>query len=520
MSLLLRRGRPGLWLCLLLGCAYMATFGGRLCSGDGIEMWRTTRSLLERGTLALEQDTPGRTWGYPGADGRRYSPYALGLSVVQAPFVATGNLAASLLHEGSSARDQVLWAAAVIVNVPVTILCALLVHLVGRSAGYSPRASATAALVYGLGTMAWVYSKHDFAEPLCALSLLGAAWMLMRFREKGREWDLAGAGALNGFGFFTKYQMVLYTPFLLAWLFLATDAGRRRGGALVRALGAFLLPGLAFGLLNLWVNHARFGEWLSTGYGNQGEVFAGWSYALTGLYGLLLSPGKGVFWYNPILLASLLAWCEFHRRSAALSSLTGGLAATTLLTFAPLWWWHGDWAWGPRYLLIPLPFLILPLLAWLDPARGGRPAHILRAGRRAFVAALLIAAAAVNLLGLSVNFFYSLQALSDSGRVHDDWNFLPGLSPLRYHAHVVRAWGIMALGGEEPSFVYTRWKDGELTRISIDMDADVRGPDYFFFRRLDSDLQQAVLFVAGLLFAGGAILCARRLRASLREASP
>ncbi len=515
-----RRAAPGFWLFLLLICACMASFGGRLYSGDGIERWRTARSLVERGELALEQDTPGRTWGYPGADGRRYSPYALGLSVAQAPFVFLGNMAASFLPEGSSWREQTLWAAAVLVNVPITALCGLLVYLVGVAGGYSPRASATVGLLYGLGTMAWVYSKHDFAEPLCALCLLGSGWLLMRFRETGREASIVASGALNGFGFFTKYQMVLYTPVLLAWLLLATDAGRRRRGPLVRLLAAFLLPGLAFGLLNLWVNHARFGAWLSTGYGNQGAIFAGWPYALTGLFGLLLSTGKGLFWYNPLLVAAVLAWREFHRRSPALSWLAFGSAAVTLITFAPLWWWHGDWAWGPRYLLIPLPFLALPLLAWMDPGRGGRAAPIQAPGRRVFVAALLVLAVGVNLLGLSVNFFYSIQALSDSGRAHDDWNFIPGLSPLRYHAHVAASWIVTAFGGEAIDFGYQRWKDGELTTISIEASGGIREPDFFFFRGRSGLAGQALLGGAGLFFIAGAILCARRLQAALREVSP
>ncbi|HXI02611.1 MAG TPA: glycosyltransferase family 39 protein, partial [Candidatus Saccharimonadales bacterium] len=504
-------GRPGLWLFATLACAYMVTFGGHLYSGDGIEMWRTAASLVRHGDLALEQDTPGRTWGYAGADGRRYAPYALGLSVVEAPFYAAGRAAGAALGLEGTSREKIDWAAGVLANVPVTALTGLLVFLVGLAAGYSRRASASAGLLYGLGTMAWVYSKHDFAEPLCALALLGCVWFLLRFRERGALADLVAAGALNGFSFFTKYQMVIYTPILLAFILLATPAKGRRGAPLVRILGAFLLPGLLFGLANLYVNHLRFGTWLHTGYGNQGEIFAGWTHVPIGLFGLLLSPGKGLFWYSPLLLAAPFAWRAFHRRSPALSLLGGAIAAATVLMFAPLWWWHGDWSWGPRYLVIPLPFLVLPFLAWLDPSPGGRPARIRSPKVRAVIAGLLVAAVFVNFLGAGVSFFFPLQALTDAGNVHDDWNFLPGLSPLRFHAHVVMGWIRRAAGHPAHDFVYRKWRDGALTDERIPVDAFDKGSDFFFFRSRGSGAESAALVLAGLLFGAGALLSAARL---------
>lgn len=511
--------RPGLWLFLLLACAYMVTFGGRLYSGDGIEMWRTARSMVRHGSLALEQDTPGRTWGYRGTDGRRYSPYALGLSVAQTPFVAAGGLAGRLLPP-EAGREQVEWASAVIVNVLITAAAGLALYALAGAAGFSPRASAWTALLYGLGTMAWVYSKHDFAEPLCALCLTACAWMLVRFRNEPRIVFLLAAGALNGYSFFTKYQMVIYSPILVLWLILATDLRTRPVRGMVRPLAAFLLPGLGFGLINLWVNHARFGSWLSTGYAHQGEIFAGWTHGLTGLFGLILSPGKGILWYSPLLIAVPFAWRAFHRRAPAVSWLAGSLTAATILMFAPLWWWHGDWAWGPRYLVIPLAFMVLPLLGWLEGMPGGGAARGLRLRRRALLAGLVAAALAVNFLGIAVNFFFPLRAYSDAGMVHDQWNFLPGLSPLRYHAHVVRSWIRQAAGGEIPDFVYRQWKDGEFAETRIDTEAYLQAPDFFFFTPRESGAYQALLGAAGLLFAAGAALSWRRLVLCLEALSP
>src|SRR5262249_16855297 len=144
---------------------------------------------------------------------------------------------------------------------------------------------------------------------------------------------------------------------------------RARGAsapALVRRSLAFLLPGLPLGLLNLAVNHARFGAWLETGYANQGAIVAGVGHLPDGLFGLLLRPGQGPPWYSPTLAAGPFAWRAFHRRDPEVARLAAGAVALTLGLFAPLWWWHGDWAWGPRYLVLVLPVLVLPLAEWLD----------------------------------------------------------------------------------------------------------------------------------------------------------
>ncbi len=508
----------GTWIFLFLSCVYLVTSGGHMYTGDGIEMYRTAESLVLRGDLAVTPGVDGRIWGYPGRGGRRYSPYALGLSLVEAPFVAAGHAVASALPLSDRARMGLVQAAVVSANAFVTAVTGALLFSVATALGYRRRAAAATALLYGLGTMAWVYSKHDFAEPLAALCLLGAVHFLVRAGEEGRPGALALAGAFNGYGFFTKYPMVIYTPILLIWLYTSARRPRRRLPWLFSRFAWFLAPGLLFGLANLYVNHSRFGAWLQTGYANQGEIFAGWSSLPAGLFGLLLSPGKGLLWFSPLLLAVPFAWREFHFRHPRMSLLSAALAGATILMFAPLWWWHGDWAWGPRYVVVVLPYLILPLAEWFeDPLRlSARVAGRLRL--RHALAALLLAALAVNALGLSVNFVYYLQALRGLERVHDDWNFIPGLSPIRFHAHIVRANLLRSLGREAPDFLYRAWCDGVFQEKTISLASYAEAgqePDYFFFRPRATRNEQAALFGAGGILLAAAAVCARRVRDAL-----
>src|SRR5882724_1002322 len=497
---------------------YLVTFGGHPYTGDGLEMLKTAESLALRGDLAVTSDSDGRPWGYAGADGRRYSPYAIGLSLVEAPALALGHAAARAAGLTPIGTDSASFGAAVAVNVAVTAATAALLCGLVLALGLGRRAAVGTSLVYGLATMAWVYSKHDFAEPLAALALLATAHFLLRAGRDGRGRSFAAAGAWNGVGFLTKYQMVLYTPVLLGALILA----ERRKGSPLRAIASravwFLLPGLPFGLLNLWVNHARFGTWLETGYGNQGPIVAGAGFIPVGLFGLLLSAGKGLVWYSPIVVLAPFAWRAFHRARPAASGLALALIGTTFAIFAPLWWWHGDWSWGPRYLVVVLPEMVLPLSVWL----GDRGALARRLAPRVtlggVVAALVIVAIAVNLLGISFNFVYYLLELRHMQKVHDDWNFIPNLSPIRFHAHLARATILGAIGEARPDFTYATWCDGVLAEKRISMASYPPSgiePDYFFFRRRASSAARAGLSVAGGIFAAAALLLGARLRRTI-----
>ena len=75
-----------------------------------------------------------------------------------------------------------------------------------------------------------------------------------------------------------------------------------------------IVPVLAALAVAAWYNWLRFGSPLTTGYLPE-ERFA--TPFFEGFYGLLLSPGKGLFWYNPLLFAAVAAWPAFYRRFRA-----------------------------------------------------------------------------------------------------------------------------------------------------------------------------------------------------------
>jgi hypothetical protein len=170
-----------------------------------------------------------------------------------------------------------------------------------------------------------------------------------------------------------------------------------------------------------WYNWLRFGNPLTTGYLPE-ERFA--TPFFEGLYGLTLSPGKGLFWYNPLLLAALAAWPAFYRRHRPEGLLVAAVVLSNL-TFYASWflWWAGH-AWGPRFLVTILPFAVLPLAPVLEAATRRRVLAIA-------LGALAAASVAVQLVGVAVDFnLYLEEVFAELGLYHPATLFDPAYSPL------------------------------------------------------------------------------------------
>ncbi len=509
----MHRDRAGILLFLVLLGAYLVTLGGHFYSGDGIEMARTGESIVFRGSLALQRGEGERDWGYPGRNGAFYGPYPLGQSLVEAPFIAAGSALTSPLPLDDEVKAKLGRAVTVSTNAFVTAGIGWVLYLLVLRLGYSRGVAASLGLMFGLSTMALVYARQDFADPLTALALLASVLFLRRYGDDGRRGWLLLAGLVLGFSLFTKYQMVIYCPVIWAYMiFLRRDRGERGLAGLARDTLLLASPVIVFGLADLGVNYAKFESFTSTGYEQEASPWAGVAHLPAGLYGFLLSPGKSLFLYNPLLLLWPFAIRPFHRAHRSESLLVVLATGATLLFFSPLYWWHGDWAWGPRYLFPLIPLMVLSLAPLARAAVRGSNL------RRAF-AVLLALALVVNALGMTVNFFFYLRALSDAGRVHDDWNYIPGLSPIVFHGHVIISDVSEALTGKPIDFVYRAWSDGKFHDTRIEMghySREGKVPDYFFFKPYDTHLEQLSLGALGLMLIALTMLAALRLRRELR----
>jgi hypothetical protein len=171
-----------------------------------------------------------------------------------------------------------------------------------------------------------------------------------------------------GYAFITRPTAILVLPALFVLLFFdrpAPSSFKEKAGSATRNIALFMIAFLPFILLTLWYNNYRFGSFFESGYGliaaRTGIDFFSGTPLLVGLKGFLVSPGKGFFYYSPIAVLSFFVAKSFYRRHPGPAVCFVCIMASYLLFLSKNIYWHGDIAWGPRYILAITPFFIIPL---------------------------------------------------------------------------------------------------------------------------------------------------------------
>tara|TARA_Y100001949_G_scaffold48613_1_gene40380 strand:- start:143 stop:673 length:531 start_codon:yes stop_codon:yes gene_type:complete len=90
------------------------------------------------------------------------------------------------------------------------------------------------------------------------------------------------------------------------------------------------------------------------------------SYILTSSFGMLFAPGVGLFIFAPILLTVFFSFPDFFRKNKSECILLLSFFVLSVVYHTNTHAWHGLVAWGSRYLVILIPFLLIPLGASLE----------------------------------------------------------------------------------------------------------------------------------------------------------
>jgi len=146
-------------------------------------------------------------------------------------------------------------------------------------------------------------------------------------------------------------------PFLIYAVVLSL---RTRPDWLARARDAlaYLAPIAAAGLIALAYHLVRFG-WGSGPYASDGIGFS--QPLLSGLYGLLLSPGAGLLIFCPVLVMAFIGFVPLAQRWRAVALVIAALILLRVLFFARWWDWSGGATWGPRYIVPLIPVMMVPV---------------------------------------------------------------------------------------------------------------------------------------------------------------
>jgi hypothetical protein len=331
-------------LFVLFAALYSSTAFGGIDSFDGEMMFRVTESLVERQSLAIHDEI--------FHSNEPYAVYGLGTSVFAIPLYVVSRLV------GTDSR----WTMSLF-NPIVTALTTAFVYLLARRLTFTPRVSLFLAMAFGVGSLAWPYTKTFFSEPLTTLLLVLAVFAGLEFRRRRRAGWLVLLGFSLGAGILTREDTLLVAPLVIAF-----SLWPRPSAADARSILFFLVPFALLGWVTWWYHDLRFQSLLSGYVAKTGNAFD-WTPGtfITGLYGLVISSGKGLAFYTPLVVAAPLAWRRFWQVNPTVCALFSLLIGERFVVFSFLLRWWGGVCWGPRYVVPAIPFILLPIGFLLSP---------------------------------------------------------------------------------------------------------------------------------------------------------
>jgi len=334
-------------LFLFFFSVYVLTGQGSIQSADGKIMFLLTQAMVENHSVSFSEivslsDTPGP----------QYSKYGLGISVLAIPFYLFGKLLSFLLGIEASLATQFTVS---MINAMLTALSCLMVFRIATERfEFTLRIGLFLALGFGLSTIAWYYSEDFMSEPATTFFLLSAVYWVTGKDRATR--DLLWAGTFLALAVSCRLAALVVIPGFIFYQWMVwAESAEKDIKQLVMDLLRPAIPVVAVLMLIMIYNYLRFGGPLETGYEKISGRF------LLGFFGILFSPGKSLFLFNPLTLFGCLASMFFLREQRKTALLFGWLIVSHLVLFSFWHSWQGGMSWGPRLMLVVLPYLILPI---------------------------------------------------------------------------------------------------------------------------------------------------------------
>jgi hypothetical protein len=439
-------------LFFMFQCLYaLTTSGNAFRIPDEFEVYFQVEHLVDSGdlsvpqTLAIRQPVvvDGRVvgaqsifFGKVGIDGKPYAPYGPLVAILALPHHLAGRALAWFVDVPRLPQGQGgAWTTLVggVTTLSSATGAALAVAGFYRAA-VALATPASVALVFSLllggATVLWPYGTTLYSEAWQAAAFVWCAAFLLEARSGKapvRSRVVAAAVCLTMAGLVKVTALVFAPAFIVAVLCeRSVPARARREVAMALALGIMSAAAVHI----LW-NQYRFAQPFDFGYD--------WSETIPllpprafviddiprGLVVLLLSPGKSVFLWAPVLVLAAARMPRFWLRERSVAIGVAAAFVTGLLFFSSYLFPEGGYGHGPRNLVPLVPLLLLPALGVNARARSYA------------LAACGIAGLAVAIPAISVSFLQdqAMAAPSASSRpgYYEQIEPAPGRAANRYH---------------------------------------------------------------------------------------
>jgi hypothetical protein len=406
---------------------YAATLNGRVATdytssilGTQFALWRDhSFSLGPPGDLITETIDKGLY------EGEYYSAISPGLAVLTYPFGALG-------FSLDGGEFNPFGNALLLDEAAIALAGALGILFTYRICRFyaPPRPSFLASLCLAFGTTVWPFATVMFPHVVAMSLSIVAVYLVLRYCRDQSGWtSLVLAGWCLGLATFTEYVALLLIIPLTAYLILSlTD---RRWRVWLFAAGVVIGP-----LLHLFFNFVAFRNPLVFPEGLKAHETVG-RFDIAAMPGHILayviSPYRGVLLLSPVLAFGVVGLVRMLRDDTTRLDATLFIALFLMVVIPYSAWfdWAGGVGYGPRFLILGLPYVAVPISVALTRLRS-RLVMLLFV--MAFLASSLIQAAG---------------ALAGPFSAGDIWTYEPARRITAAFGETTTAWWILRAPGPD-----------------------------------------------------------------------
>lgn len=337
---------------------FIFTTQGSIQTSDGTSMYLVTKNIVENHSLSI--DPEGRPGLFKkGKDGKYYSKYGLGTSVLAIPFYYFGRTIGKLLNIPSEFSTK--FSVSLMGSLLTALMCVVIFKFTLKL-NFPLRKCLILSSIYGLCTMAWAYSEDLYSTTIVNLFLFFAIYLIYDLCEKTPTSLIFYSGLSLGIAILTRYDTLIMVPILLLYLTVKIRKHNDSIKILLRKTFAFIIPLFGSLCVVLVYNYIRFGSLFSSGYTLSNSALFGEN-ILAGLYRLFASTGKSFFIINPILVFSIYGFIKLYQRKKEEGLLFVFVTIGYIIFYSKVdkEFFLGEPLWGPRYLLMILPYCVIVL---------------------------------------------------------------------------------------------------------------------------------------------------------------
>jgi hypothetical protein len=455
------------------------TSGGHLDWWDGTEAFLVTESMVLKQTAKLDPAVPSvKDLGF-NVNYTVYANTALQKGNISNPSSVTLEpiyTVRSLLLSAAAVPfyyAAVIFSASPVVTIGLFVnslfisLTAVIIFCICIEVQRSNKIALAMSVIYCVCSFVWPYNATFWVQPLQGFLLTSSAYFILLtshhnhsflcnyvLERKRKSLLFAGLAGLSlGLSVFAHPTSLILIPAFLVYAFFS--AMRHQKMDLILLL---IIMGTVLFLAGL-TNYLRYHSFTEFGYGYFSTLAAhnGWK----GLIGLLVSPGAGLIFYFPLAILLPLGAKYMYKKNKSLFYLCLYIIVANWIYYGTLSFgfepasWSGGIAWGPRYLLPVLPFMLIILGNIFQNIKK-------RIFLKYIILGLCIAGFYVNLSGVLIWFQYGLmygwtfERLAAVPNYMDTMAWLPYYSPIVLHTKALLADYVSTIHPEQ--YVNTLWQ--------------------------------------------------------------